>query len=124
MIIRSFDPSDMDELKRIHAEHFKDEFNLPDFLRYLCAFTIEDEKGILTMGGVRFICECSIVTDLSRDPRDRIKALYQMLDAVSFITRNHGFDQIYVWSQNAKYTRRLIRNGFKLPAGQSLILDL
>lgn len=123
-MIRSFLPSDLEELKRIHSLYFKNEFNLPDFLHYVCAFVVDDESGVLTMGGVRFIMECSIVTDLSRDPRDRIKALYQILDASVFVTKKYGFDQIYAWSQNPKYTKRLIKNGFKTPVGQSLILDL
>ena len=123
-MIRAFLPSDEPELERIHSKYFANEFHLPDLRRYICAFVVEDEKGVLTMGGVRPIVECALVTDLARDPKERIRALYQMLDASAFITQRHGFDQMYVWSQNPKWTRRLIRNGFKPPVGQSLILNL
>jgi hypothetical protein len=123
-MIRSLHVDDLPELKRIHEAHFKDEFIFPDFLRYLCAFVVEDEEGIITAGGVRTIAECALITDLSRDPRRRLTALYQMLDASIFVCKRTGFDQIYAWSQNPRYTRRLKKNGFREPQGQSLILDL
>lgn len=109
---------------RIHAENFADEFPLPDFLDYVCAFVVEDEKGILTFGGIRDIAECVTVTDKTRDPRERLKALYQVLDASVYIAQKMKYDQLYVWSQNPKWARRLRRNGFRPPDGQSLILDL
>jgi len=123
-MIRALLPSDLDEIARLHEKHFKDEFTLPEFMNYVCAFVVEDETGIITAGGIRNIAECVLVTDLSRDPRVRIRALYQMLDASTFVCGKSGYDQIYAWSQVPKYTRRLMRNGFRLPQGQSLILDL
>jgi len=123
-MIRPFTPDDVPELERIHTAHFGDEFPLPDFMSYLCAYIIEDEKGIITVGGVRDIAECVTVTDKSRDPRDRIKALYRILNVSSYVAQRHGYDQLYVWSQNPHWARRLKRNGFRPPDGQSLILDL
>jgi hypothetical protein len=124
-MIRAFTPSDVTELKRIHSLHFRDEFDLPDLMKYICAFSIEDDYGkIITAGGVRSIAECVVVTDLSLDPRVRIKALYQMLEAATFVCRRSGYDQMYVWSRDPKYSRRLVKNGFRSHEGQSLILDL
>lgn len=124
MMIRALNFSDLAEVERIHSLHFANEFNLPEFMKYVCAFVIEDEKGIIVAGGIRDIAECVAVTDLSRDPRDRIRALYQLLDASTFVCTRSGYDQMYVWSQNPRYTKRLMRNKFRLPQGQSLILDL
>lgn len=123
-MIRAFSPSDIEELKRIHYLNFADEFHLPDFMDYVCAFVVEDAHGIITFGGIRDIAECVTVTDKSRNPKDRIRALYQILDASVFVCRKMGYDQIYAWSQNPQWARRLQRNGFRPPAGQSLILDL
>jgi citrate lyase synthetase len=123
-MIRALTHSDLTQLERIHSLYFKNEFDLPKFMEYVCAFVVEDDRGIVTAGGIRDIAECAIVTDLSRDPRVRISALYQMLDASTFVARRSGYDQIYVWSQNSKYTKRLKKNGFRLPQGESLILDL
>ena len=123
-MIRCYDPKDLDELQRIHSLYFKDEFFLPNFLKYLCVFTVEDERGIITIGGVRDIAECVTVTNMERHPKDRIKALYNILDASIYTARNLGYDQIYAWSQNPKWANRLKRNGFAPPVGQSLILDL
>lgn len=123
-MIRALTPADIPELTELHARHFAHEFTLPEFMNYVCAFVVEDETGIITAGGIRNIAECVLVTDLSRDPRVRARALYQMLDASTFVCSKSGYDQMYAWSQNPKYTKRLIKNGFRLPQGQSLILDL
>jgi|SRR6187402_935186 len=124
-MIRALVPTDLTELKRLHAAHFANEFDFPDFMKYLCAFVVEDNQGIITAGGIRMIPECALITDLTRDPVTRARALYQMLHASKFVCEKNGFDQMFVWSQNPKYTRRLQKNaGFRLPQGQSLILDL
>jgi len=125
-MIRALNHSDLAELERLHSIHFANEFTLPDFMSYICAFVVTDDndRGIVTAGGIRDIAECVLVTDLSRDPRVRIRALYQMLDATTFVCKKSGYDQMYVWSQNPRYTRRLKRNRFRSPQGESLILDL
>ena len=123
-MIRSFLPTDIEEIKRIHGRYFAHEFDFPDFMQFICAFTVEDENGILTVGGIRDVAECIAITNKERDPKDRIKALYDLLYASIFVCKDSGYDQMFVWSQDAKYTRRLLRNGFRYPQGQSLILDL
>jgi len=125
MTIRSYDPSDLEELKRIHKLYFDHESDVPDFMNCLCAFTVEDEKGIITFGAVRDIAEAITVTDKSRSARDRAKALYQILDASTFVSKTMGFDRMYAWSQNPKWAYRLQKTaGFRPHRGQSLILDL
>lgn len=123
-MIRSITPEDLEELKQIHERFFKDEFYFPNFMNFICAFVIEDDNGIITAGGIRDIAECVAVTNMSRPPKERLAALYQLLDASTFVCDKSGYDQMYVWSQNPKYSRRLMRNKFRLPQGQSLILDL
>jgi hypothetical protein len=95
-------------------------------MKFICAFVVTDDSDgkVITAGGVRNIAECLLVTDLSIDPRVRIRALYQMLHASKFVCERAGYDQMFVWSQNPAYSRRLMRNGFRLPQGQSLILDM
>jgi hypothetical protein len=124
MIIRAFTESDLVEIEKLHNLYFKDESFLLDYMKLICAFVVEDEKGIITMGGVRDIAECTAVTNMERDPNDRLKALYKLLDASLFVCRKSGYDQMHVWSQNPRFSRRMIRNGFRLHAGQSLIIDL
>ena len=124
MRIRAFEPSDLQKLRELHEKHFKYEFDLPNFMEFVCAFVVEDDNGILTIGGVRDIAECIAVTNMDRKPTHRINALYQLLDASIFVCQKSDYDQMFVWSQNDKYSNRLMRNGFRLPRGKSLILDL
>lgn len=123
-MIRALTPADFDEIKRIHEKHFKGEFLLPDFARWIYAVVVEDEEGIISMGGIRNIAEVITITDKDRSPSDRIKALYNIMDASIFIAQRCGFEQLYAFSQNPKWAKRLQKNGFRPPQGQALILDL
>jgi hypothetical protein len=123
-VIRACTYADLSEIEKLYEKYFKDEFNMPDLMSYICAFVIEDEQGIILAGGVRDIAECSAITDQSRPAVVRAAALHHLKDAATFVCREHGYDQMYAWSQNPKYSRRLIKNGFRFHAGQSLLIDL
>jgi hypothetical protein len=114
----------MAEIARIHSANFTDEFVLPDFMDYVCAFVVEDSRGIITAGGIRDIAEGVIVTDKSRSPQERMKAIYKVMDASVFVSKKSGYDQIYVFSQDPKWTKRLKKMGFRTPQGEALVLDL
>lgn len=125
MNIRSLEPNDLEILKEIHEKHFKDEFVLPDFLRrYLCAFTVEDDEGIITIGGVRPIAEVVTVTNKDRTPRNRLDALYRVLDVSIFVAQKHDYDQLHAFVQDKRWSNRLYKNGFRPTKGKSLVLDI
>ena len=98
---------------------------LPDFLLdYLAAYVAEDDEGIIAVGGVRSIAEAVTVSNKDRDPRARIHALYQLLNALSNVSRECRFDQLHAFVQDPKWIKRLKRNGFRETVGKSLFLDI
>jgi N-acetylglutamate synthase-like GNAT family acetyltransferase len=122
-MIRACTYEDMKEIKRLHETYFAEE-EFPEFMSYITSVVVEDEQGIILAGGVREIAECIAVTDQSRSVLDRSRALYQLLDAAKFVCRESGHDQMYAWSRNPRYSKRLVRTGFRFHEGQSLIYDL
>jgi hypothetical protein len=125
MMVREFKPSDINELKEIHAKYFADEFTLPDFLSgYLCAVTIEDEKGIVTMGGVRNIAEVVAVTNKDRSVRARRIALWNLLHATSYVANAYRHEQLHVFIQESNWLKHLINVGFKPTKGQALVMEI
>lgn len=123
-MVRAFTPDDVEQLKMVHAKYFAHEFQLPDFLNYIFAFVVQDEWGIVTFGGIRDIAECITVTDRSRSAKDKVVAMYQVLNTSVSICKSMGYDQIYAWSQVPQYARQLKKYGFRPPDGESLIFDL
>jgi hypothetical protein len=124
MRIRSLEYTDFDKLKEMYEKHFKKEFVLPDFLtNFLCSFVVEDDIGIITISGIRTIVESVAVTNKDRTPKDRLEALYQVLDASTFVAERHGYDQIHVFVQDKRWENRLKKMGFYSTKGQSLVLD-
>lgn len=123
-MIRAANHSDLAEIERLHSRYFASELELPDFMNFVCAFVVEDEKGLITSGGICDIAECIAVTNMEREPKVRAAGLYQLLDASKFVCRKSGYDRMHIWTHDPRYTRRLVKNGFRYPYGQSLILDL
>jgi hypothetical protein len=125
MIIRSYAPTDLDQLKEIHEKHFKEEFDLPNFLRnYYCAFTVENDDRIVTIGGVRPIAEAITCTNKTLHTREKVRALYEILSASAFIAQQNGHSQLHCFVQNEQYAKQLIRNGFRDTKGRSLVMDV
>ena len=123
-MIRACRPEDLEEIKKIHERFYSETHELPNLMEMICAFVIEDEQGIVTAGGVRDIAEVIAVTNKDRHAVDRARALYQLRDMSAITCREFGYDRMHIWSQDSKYSKRLMKNNFRLAPGQSLILDL
>jgi hypothetical protein len=125
MNVREYRPSDLDEVKRIHKKYYAEEFSLTDFLRgYLCVVTIEDDMGIITVGGVRNLAEANVITNKDRSAGVRVKALYNLFDALSFIAKTHGHNQLFAFVQEDKWRAHLIEKGFSPVNGTTLVVRL
>jgi hypothetical protein len=125
MIIRSYAPEDLEILKEIHKAHFKEEFNLPNFLKnYHCAYTVEDETGIITIGGVRPIAEAITVTNKDISVKTRREALLMVQEASKFIALRNGYNQLHCFIQNPFYYDQLQKHGFRPTRGRCLVTDI
>ena len=123
MITRAFDSGDVEKAREIHARFFANEFTFPDFLKgFYCSFVVEDDKGIVSAGGVRPICESIIITDKDRSVKDRKYALAQVLQASMFICDSYKFNELTAFIQDAEWERHLSKVGFVPTKGKSLVL--
>ena len=125
MTVRDLNPMDMNELKRIHAQFFQHEFDFPNFLNgYLCSFIIEDDKGIVTAGGIRPILESVVITNKNRSIRARVDALKQMLNISQYVCHTHRYDQLHCFIQDEQWYEQLVKYGFNPTVGKSLVLNV
>ena len=125
MNVREYRPSDLAELQRIHEKYYVEEFSLTDFMhRYICAVTIEDEDGIITVGGVRNIAEANIITNKDRSVFTRVRALSNLHDALNFIAKAHGHTQLFAFVQDDKWRDHLLEKGFSPIRGTTLVTEL
>lgn len=125
MMIRALNPSDIDELRNIHARHFLEEFEFPDFLHnFLCCFVVVNNQGnIVSGGGVRLIAESVILTNKDYAADERRAALYQILDASEYVTKKADFNHLHAVTDNTKWMQHLSKVGFQL-RGNALALKL
>lgn len=125
MLVREFRESDLDELRRIHAKFFANEFSLPDFLReFLCVATIEDNDGIVTIGGVRNIAEVVAVTNQDRSVRVRREGLWNLYNVSRYIAGLNNHTQIHAFVQDEKWLHHLVDFGFRPTKGKSLVTEI
>lgn len=125
-MIRSFEPDDYLEVKRIHEKFYKEDFTLPNFYdKFLCSFSVIHDGKLVTAGGVRIIPETVIVTDKDISVRNRVKALQEMLQATTFVTERYGYSNLMAEVINDdSWKQHLMSVGFKPTKGNVLVLGL
>ena len=124
MIIRCIEPKDLFDIRRIHNEHFKHEFELPDFKEFHCVYVVEEGGKIITVGGIRPIAESIIVTDMNIIAKTRVRALLEMLNAHKYCARTAGYDGIHCFVQNEVWEKQLSKVGFHHTKGEALVLGI
>lgn len=126
MNVRNFDPlTDRIELERIHKEHYIDEFSMIEFYQpgFLGSFVVSDSEKIVTIGGVRLLCEIVAVTDKDQSVKVRREALLNALQASEFISSRNGFSKMHAFVQDRAWLKQLLNHGFKHTVGASIIAD-
>ena len=119
MRIRPINPSDMNEIRKIHSKYYN--YDLPED-HYLCSFIVEDENGkMITAGGIRTIAEIIAVTDKEISPRIRREALMMLLRASNLVCNNNGYNQFHAFVTDEKWYNQLLRHGFNITNGKALI---
>lgn len=110
----------------IHERYFEHDFPFPDFMyKFLCAFTVTDEKDkIIAIAGIKPIAESIVLTDKGYSPRDRRYALYQILQASEYISKKHGFTQLHAFIQDDKFYTQMKRAGFDDINGRGVVRNL
>ena len=124
MIIRAYQPTDLEVVKEIHKKHFGDEYELPDLMKQICTFVAEDDQGIISVGMVRNIAEVLTVTNKSRSNGVKGRALLKTLEVSSYIAEKAGHNQLHAFVQDANWAQQLIKHGFRPTQGQALVRDI
>lgn len=124
MIVRKMNQNDLLEINNIHEKFYKNEFELPDFTRFLGAFTVIDNDKIITAGGVRPIIESLLITNKGVSVRKRVVALEMILQTLKFTCQKYEMDQIHAFVQDINWERCLIVKGFKPCKGNAVYLNI
>lgn len=119
--VRCITDKDIEELKGIWYEHYRNEFDFPDFRKFHCGYIIDSNGTIVTAGGVKLIAESILVTDKNANKFTRFKALNLALDMNKYFCRESGIEQIHAFVQNPAFRDQLIRHGFSFTRGEALV---
>lgn len=125
MNLRPVFPSDMEWVKKVHEKHYKEEFELPDFLKgYLKTYVIEENGIPITIGGIRPIAEVVIVTDKDFEIWARRQALLEVIEVSKFITQKYGFDSVHAFIQDETWAHHLQNHGFRPTVGKCFVTEV
>jgi hypothetical protein len=124
-IVRQLRETDLPQLRKIHEEYYKNEFDMDElFENSIGLFAVTDEQdNIICVTSIRPIAEAVLMTDKNRTVRERRSALFMVLDVAEFITKKAGFEQLHVFIQDEQWIRHLTKAevGFKPTAGKALV---
>jgi len=124
--IRAIKPEDIEHLKVIWNEYFREEFTFPDFINgYYCAFLVESNSSIIAAAGVRPIAEVVLITNKKENTRNKREALVKIMQASMFTASRFGHDSLHAFIQDEGWQQHLInRANFKPTKGRSIFLEL
>jgi len=126
-MIRNVTEEDLKELKVIHERFFAEEFRFDDFLLgSMSNFVVTDSVSnkILTGASIRPIAEVVAITDLDAPVRQRVNALYDILQVSNFVLRGTEMYQLHAFVQDEIWEKQLIKAGFKRTIGNALYINI
>jgi hypothetical protein len=110
--IRRLQLRDIPHIKELHDKYYN-EFEFPDFFKFLSQFVITDENDeIVIAGGVRAIAESVIVTDQTKSRITIGRALIEAQRASIFTCGRTGIDELHAFVTNKQYAKHLVQHGF------------
>lgn len=125
MIVRALNKDDINQLESIHAQHFSTEFDIDNFNHLIeQAFVVEKHGDIICAGGIKSLAEAVLITDLSKNEFDRVKALKEALKIFKFIAHRTGHDSIHAFIQDDKWCGHLKNEGFEDCKGNAIFLRI
>jgi len=129
-MIRRPNESDIGKLRELHSKFFAGEFGFDDFVtnslyNFVVANATSDPDGeIITAGSIRPIAEIVAITDMSKSPRIRRSALFEMLQVAHFVLRETPMRQLHAFVQDKIWEQQLIKVGFQRTKGNALYINL
>jgi|SRR5215475_1842269 len=124
-MIRALLKRDISQIKRIHENHFKEEFSFDEMNRFICSFvSVDSADNIICAGGIRSIAEIIMVTDKSQPLEKRLDSFHEMLKAAGLTTQSAGYSHLHAFIQDEKWKRHLMNHGFQKTAGEALIIKV
>ena len=109
---RAFTNDDYWRAKEMH-DKFYPEFEFPKLDEMLNAFVIEDDKGIIMVGGVENVAEAVLVTNKDRSRITIGRALVEAQTISLFTCKSFGIRELYAFVNNSVYAEHLIKHGFR-----------
>jgi len=118
MIVRQFEPGDMDEVRRIHGLCGFD-YVLPDFSgkEFFSGRVVQDRNGIGMAAFLRLSAEAFLIADPQwKTPAWRMEALRQIQAICTGDARNAGVAEVEAWIPpeiESKFGKRLVKMGWQ-----------
>ena len=120
--------NDLSRLTDLHGKFYNGEFEFPNLSHFLGGFVIvddNDDKDIISFGGLRTILEGVCITNLDKSSRERREALYKLNQCLSFLANGNGYEQIHAFVTDDVWKDILKRSvGFQTCKGEALYLNI
>lgn len=122
MSLRAIRESDIEQLRRIHKEHFGTEYGFNEFFDHaLMLFVYEEDDKIISAGSVRTIVEACTITDKDATKKERHRAFMEILRASLLTCGIHKYHELHAFIQDPRWYQILQKMEFKPTVGQALV---
>jgi hypothetical protein len=120
MIVRTFQESDLDQIRELHRRFQSDSFDMPDIAEAYATALVEFEGRVLGFGMLRNITESIMLMDLSLPKRIRAVVLSELIKEA---VRNSRADFVHSFVQEKSFEEVLKKRfGYVECKGKALAL--
>lgn len=115
MIVRPFNPSDLDQIDQIWKEHWRNESSILDRKNAIVDRVVEDSGRIIAYGQVHHFAEAMAFPDMNCSLRERILALKLLLTEAFIGVDKAGLKELYIFSRQPEFANILSKHfGFEI----------
>lgn len=126
MIFRNYEQRDFNQVKEIHDKYYKHEFELEELFEKSIQIivVVDNNDKIINICAARTIIELVAITNKDFSARKRVQSLKSVLQAMNYVLKRSGFNQLHAFIQDDNWMKHLLKNGFRPTKGQSVVIDL
>ena len=126
MIFRPVSVADLAKIEKIHEDHHKGGFPLPDLRTALFSGVAADLTGdVKALVVVRNIAEAIMILDTDRPRKELVASLRSVIENALFGSFINHVDMVHVFVQDPKFSEILKKHfGFRTCKGEALVYEV
>lgn len=110
MIIRKYNPADVEQIQAIYDKHHHGQFGVPNLHKVISSVVVEHNNKIIAYGALEKILEGMMILDLSLPNKIKLEALSHVIDSGRVAARLNNYERFYSFPRPESFAQLLVKH--------------